>query len=85
MQPPGSGPHGPGTSADEVSLVPAKGWHVTHSFYSFDRSRLAGLDAVTRAEGIRQFAAALDPAAAGAPVRLQSWNHRLPIERKAEA
>jgi len=73
MQPPGSGPHGPGTSADEVSLVPAKGWHVTHSFYAFDRSRLAALDVATRAEGVRQFAAALDPAAPGAPVRLQSW------------
>ena len=59
--------------ADDVSCEPSKGWHVTHSFYSFDRSRLAALAPAARAEGEKQFAAALDPGAAGAPCRLQSW------------
>jgi chlorite dismutase len=59
--------------ADDVSFEPSKGWHVTHSFYAFDRSRLAALGPVARAEGCTQFAAALDPAAAGAPCRLQTW------------
>jgi chlorite dismutase len=59
--------------SDDVSLEPSKGWHVTHIFYAFDRARLAGLSPAARAEGIRQFSAALDPAAATAPRRLQSW------------
>jgi peroxiredoxin len=59
--------------SDEVSLEPSKGWHVTHSFYSLDRGRLAGLSPAVRAEGMRQFAAALDPTASTAPRRLQSW------------
>jgi peroxiredoxin len=68
-------PTRPGTDApsDEVSLEPSKGWHVTHSFYAFDRARLAGLDAATRAAGAREFAEVLDPAGARAPRRLQGW------------
>ena len=46
---------------------------MAHLFYAFDRTTLAALDAATVAEGCRQFGAALDPAAAGGPVRLQSW------------
>ena len=69
-----SAPHAPAEhEAAEISLEPAKGWHVTHSFYSFDRGRLASLSPAARAEGIREFAAALDPAATGAPRRLQGW------------
>ena len=68
-------PQRPGATApaDEASLEPSKGWHVTHSFYAFDRGRLAALGAVEMAEGARQFAAALDPAGPQAPRRLQSW------------
>ena len=58
---------------DDVSLEPSKGWHVTHSFYAFDRSRVATLDADDMAEGMRQFAAVLDPAGSPAPRRLQPW------------
>ena len=65
--------HGSSAPAEEVSLEPSKGWHVTHAFYTFDRSRLAALGPAEREEGARQFAAALDPAAPGAPRRLQSW------------
>ena len=57
----------------EPSTSPASGWHVTHSFYTFDHARLAALPAVVRAAGCEAFAAALDPAATGGPTRLQSW------------
>ena len=46
---------------------------MTHSYYSFDRSRLAALTPAARAEGMRQFSAALDPAGPQAPRRLQNW------------
>ena len=59
--------------SDEVSLVPSKGWHVTHSFYAFDRARLAGLGVGALEDGARHFIAALDAGAAGAPRRLQAW------------
>lgn len=65
--------HGSATPADDVSLEPSKGWHVTHSFYAFDRSRLAALDAAVLTEGKRQFTAVLDAGATGAPRRLQAW------------
>jgi peroxiredoxin len=73
-----SRPHGerPGPAAApavEAAIEPLTGWHVAHLFYAFDRTTLAALDAATVAEGCRQFGAALDPAAAGGPVRLQSW------------
>jgi chlorite dismutase len=54
-------------------MEPSKGWHVTHSFYTFDRGRVAMLDAAELAEGMREFAAVLDPAAPQAPRRLQAW------------
>jgi len=59
--------------AEDVSFEPAKGWHVSHLFYAFDRARLAALSPAAREEGARAFIEALDPAAAGAPVRLQTW------------
>jgi chlorite dismutase len=68
-------PQRPGATApsDEVSMEPSKGWHVTHSFYTFDRGRVAMLDAAELAEGMQEFAAVLDPAAPQAPRRLQAW------------
>ena len=68
-------PQRPGATApsDEVSMEPSKGWHVTHSFYTFDHSRVAMLDAAELAEGMREFAAVLDPAGPQAPRRLQAW------------
>ncbi|MFN9370019.1 MAG: hydrogen peroxide-dependent heme synthase [Planctomycetia bacterium] len=59
--------------AVETATQPCTGWHVTHSFYAFDRVRLAALTPAARAEGARQFAAALAPADPGAPTRLQTW------------
>jgi hydrogen peroxide-dependent heme synthase len=64
-----SAPH----DAVETSICPVTGWHVTHSFYSFDHAALARLPAVARAAGCQAFAAALDPAAPEAPTRLQTW------------
>jgi chlorite dismutase len=56
----------------EISLKPAEGWHCSHLYYRFDRARLAALSAAELAKGAEQFRAALDPAGAGAPARLQS-------------
>ena len=68
-------PAHPGTDAPstEVSLEPSKGWHVTHSFYAFDRARLAGMDVATRAAGASHFAEVLAADGPGAPRRLQAW------------
>lgn len=60
-------------AAVETSIQPCTGWHCSHLFYRFDHQRLAGLSAAARAEGIREFTAAVDPTAAGAPTRLQTW------------
>ncbi|MFM8282597.1 MAG: hydrogen peroxide-dependent heme synthase [Planctomycetaceae bacterium] len=58
---------------DTVSVEPSTGWHVSHLFYSFDRSRVAGLTPRERAAGIEAFRTALDPAGVAAPCRLQTW------------
>jgi chlorite dismutase len=54
-------------------MEPSTGWHVSHLFYAFDRSRLAALSPRQLAEGMAAFEAALDPAAVGGPRRLQTW------------
>jgi hydrogen peroxide-dependent heme synthase len=55
------------------SLSPAGGgWHCSHLYYSFDRTRLSKLSADERDAGSREAAAALDPAGDEAPLRLQS-------------
>ncbi len=46
---------------------------MSHLFYRFDRARLAALSPEVRAEGIRLFCEALDPAGPLAPTRLQTW------------
>ena len=72
-QRPGSASPHAAAAAVETALEPCTGWHVTHSFYAFDRGRLAGLSAAARTAGVREFAAALDPAGPHAPRRLQTW------------
>jgi chlorite dismutase len=65
--------HRPTTGeAAEISLIPSKGWHCTHLFYSFDRDRLSRLDDAALQQGCEEFSAALDPSADGAPTRLQA-------------
>ncbi|MFM8986918.1 MAG: hydrogen peroxide-dependent heme synthase [Planctomycetia bacterium] len=78
--PPSAAPHRPGgppphaaAQTIETSIEPCSGWHVTHSFYAFDRGRLAGFTAAELAAGRRAFAAALDPVGPHAPRRLQTW------------
>ena len=67
------GQHAAQQPSSEVSTSPAQGWHVSHLFYRFDRARLASLSPEVRAEGIRLFCEALDPAGPLAPTRLQTW------------
>ena len=63
--------HAPAASA-EVSLVPAEGWHCSHFYYRFDRAALAAMSAGDVRAGREEMIALLDPAAAGAPARLQT-------------
>jgi chlorite dismutase len=56
----------------ETTLEPTNGWHCTHTFYRFDRGRLAAIGQQQRRDGCEAFAAALDPMAGGAPARLQT-------------
>ncbi len=55
-----------------ISLEPSEGWHCSHLYYRFDRGVLARMspDQVQQARG--EVAAILDPAASGAPQRLQT-------------
>lgn len=55
----------------EISLVPAEGWHCTHWFYRFDRARLAAFSAAELEEGCRQFVEILNPQDPEGPKRLQ--------------
>lgn len=57
---------------DEISLAPHTGWHCSHWFYRFDRSRLRNLGTSELSDGCSEFTAALDPQRLGAPARLQS-------------
>ena len=68
-----AGHHAGQQASTEVSTSPAQGWHVSHLFYRFDRARLAALTPEARAEGMRLFCEALDPAGPRAPLRLQTW------------
>jgi peroxiredoxin len=75
MSRPSSSAHGHSPSphdAVETSIQPVTGWHVTHSFYAFDRGRLAALPTTALAAGREAFVEALDPDAAGV-ARLQTW------------
>ena len=57
----------------EVSLNPAGGgWHCSHLYYSWDRTALAQMSAEQIISGRDGVIQALDPAAADAPLRLQT-------------
>ena len=70
---PPHGGHGAAHAAVETAIEPCTGWHCSHFFYTFDRPRLATLTPAARAEALRQFAVALDPAGPHAPTRIQPW------------
>jgi chlorite dismutase len=55
-----------------VSLELLEGWHAGHLYYRFDRGRLTTMNPAQIAGGCDQVLAILDPAAEGAPARLQT-------------
>jgi chlorite dismutase len=61
----------PAGQPDEVSRTPAEGWHCSHLYYRFDRARLQALDTDQLQSGRQQVIETLNPAATGAPTRLQ--------------
>lgn len=61
-------PAASGDAANEVSLTPSDGWHCSHIFYRFDKSRLTQLVSAARASFIKE----LDPDGPDAPARLQT-------------
>ncbi|HVX14422.1 MAG TPA: hydrogen peroxide-dependent heme synthase [Pirellulales bacterium] len=64
--------HRPDPAAAEVSLRPSEGWHCSHLYYRFDRSRLKEMTDAELTAGTAELTAALDPAGAEAPARLQT-------------
>lgn len=62
----------PHAAAAEVSLQPSEGWHCSHLYYRFDRHRIKNMTAAEIATGAAEVIAALDPAGAEAPARLQT-------------
>lgn len=62
----------PHAAAAEVSLRPSEGWHCSHLYYRFDRHRIKNMTAAEIATGAAEVIAALDPAGAEAPARLQT-------------
>ncbi|HVA46305.1 MAG TPA: hydrogen peroxide-dependent heme synthase [Pirellulales bacterium] len=58
--------------AGEVSLRPSQGWHCSHLYYRFDRSRLRKTAPADLESGTAELVAALDPAGEAATARLQT-------------
>ena len=58
---------------DSVSVEPTVGWHCTHSFYQFDRSKLAQLTDAEQSKGLVDFTEALNEKSELSPTRLQKW------------
>lgn len=67
-----SRPQSQSAEPSEVSLCPSEGWHCSHLYYTFNRQELAKFDADQLRRGCEAFVAVLDPAAPGAPTRLQT-------------
>ena len=59
-----------GLDADQ--LTPADGWHCSHFFYKFDRTRLQNLSPAELESGKTAFSQTLSPSSPNAPVRLQT-------------
>lgn len=62
----------PADTSPEVSLLPLEGWHCSHLFYRFDRAALADFSPDNLAAGRAELIELLDPAAPGAPTRVQT-------------
>lgn len=57
----------------EPSTTPSNGWHCSHLFYRWNRAQLAQLTAEQRQTGREQFLEIVEPTAASAPTRMQSF------------
>lgn len=55
------------------SLVPVQGWHCTHTYYRILRGVWQSMWPETRRQAVEGLIAALDPQAANAPARMQSF------------
>ncbi len=66
--------NGPAPTQQQItpSLQPTEGWHCTHSFYRFDRRRLAALTLEQRQQGAEQLRECLAPEHVASPARLQT-------------
>jgi peroxiredoxin len=64
--------HAGTSSSQDVSLEPLEGWHCSHLYYRFDRTRLAGMNPAQIAEGKQQLVAVLDAGGPEAPARMQT-------------
>ncbi len=64
--------YAPPSGESEVSLSPHEGWHCSHFYYRFDRAVLAAMRPEDVRAGCEELTATLDPAATGAPARLQT-------------
>ena len=73
QRPAGTHPGAPAAIDETVSVEPTVGWHCTHSFYRFNRSRLAQLTESERSAGMSAFIEALDEESSLSPGRLQKW------------
>src|SRR3954454_19074464 len=56
----------------QISLELIEGWHCSHLYYRFDRSKLADKTSSQIAAGRDELIAVLDPAGPNAPARLQT-------------
>ncbi|QDV11787.1 putative heme peroxidase [Rosistilla oblonga] len=73
MNQPAGRPHAASQSLPEPSRTPSEGLHCSHFMYRFRRDVLAGLSARRLRDGMRQFLAAVDPAEATRPEKLQRY------------
>ncbi len=64
--------HAQDLGLDADQLTPADGWHCSHFFYKFDRSRLTTFSSDELAAGRTAFSQTLSPSGPDAPVRLQT-------------
>ena len=72
-RPASSHPGSESSMDDSVSVEPTVGWHCTHSFYRFDRSKLAQLTDAEQSKGLADFTEALNETSELSPTRLQKW------------
>jgi peroxiredoxin len=59
------------SATDEVSLIPAEGWHCRHFYYRFNRRMLRDLSPGELAGGCEEFVAILSAEGETAPARVQ--------------